>query len=74
MVEKRYGIKENEARAFLRMVKTSPQKLNLISPFEVVLKDTLSSHRFTDFFPLKTNSPAYEQLLSSSTTNFPSLK
>ncbi len=31
MVEKRYGIKENEARAFLRMVKTSPQKLNLVA-------------------------------------------
>ena len=31
MVEKRYGIKENEARAFLRMVKCSPQKLNLVA-------------------------------------------
>ncbi len=31
MVEKRYGIKENEARAFLRMVKGSPQKLNLVA-------------------------------------------
>ncbi|MBQ8660219.1 MAG: 50S ribosomal protein L22 [Alphaproteobacteria bacterium] len=30
MVEKRYGIKDNEARAFLRMVKGSPQKLNLV--------------------------------------------
>ena len=31
MVEKRYGIKDNEARAFLRMVKGSPQKLNLVA-------------------------------------------
>lgn len=31
MVEKRYGIKENEARAFLRMVKGSTQKLNLVA-------------------------------------------
>lgn len=31
MAEKRYGIKENEARAFLRMVKISPQKLNLVA-------------------------------------------
>lgn len=31
MVEKRYGIKENEARAFLRMIKGSPQKLNLVA-------------------------------------------
>ena len=31
MVEKRYGIKENEARAFLRMVKGSAQKLNLVA-------------------------------------------
>ena len=31
MVEKRYGIKENEARAFLRMIKCSPQKLNLVA-------------------------------------------
>ena len=30
MVEKRYGIKDNEARDFLRMVKGSPQKLNLV--------------------------------------------
>lgn len=31
MVEKRYGIKENEARAFLRMIKGSTQKLNLVA-------------------------------------------
>ena len=31
MVEKRYGIKDNEARAFLRMVKGSTQKLNLVA-------------------------------------------
>ena len=31
MVRKRYGINENEARAFLRMVKISPQKLNLVA-------------------------------------------
>ena len=31
MVEKRYGIKDNESRAFLRMVKGSPQKLNLVA-------------------------------------------
>jgi large subunit ribosomal protein L22 len=31
MAEKRYGIKENEARAFLRMVRISPQKLNLVA-------------------------------------------
>ena len=31
MVEKRYGIKDNEARAFLRMIKGSPQKLNLVA-------------------------------------------
>ena len=30
MVEKRYNIKENEARAFLRMVKGSTQKVNLV--------------------------------------------
>ena len=31
MVEKIYGIKETEARAFLRMVKGSTQKLNLVA-------------------------------------------
>ena len=31
MVEKRYGIKDNEARAFLRMIKGSTQKLNLVA-------------------------------------------
>jgi large subunit ribosomal protein L22 len=31
MTEKRYGIKENEARAFLRQIKGSPQKLNLLA-------------------------------------------
>ncbi len=31
MVEKRYGVKENEARAFLRMCRCSPQKLNLVA-------------------------------------------
>lgn len=31
MVEKRYNIKENEARAFLRMVKGSTQKVNLVA-------------------------------------------
>ena len=31
MAEKRYGIKDNEARAFLRMVKGSTQKLNLVA-------------------------------------------
>ena len=31
MVEKRYGIKENEAISFLRMVKGSTQKLNLVA-------------------------------------------
>jgi large subunit ribosomal protein L22 len=31
MTEKRYGIKDNEARAFLRMVRVSPQKLNLVA-------------------------------------------
>ena len=30
MVEKRYNIKRNEARAFLRMVKGSVQKVNLV--------------------------------------------
>jgi len=30
-MEKRYNIKENEARAFLRQVKTSPQKLGLLA-------------------------------------------
>ena len=30
MVEKRYNIKQNEARAFLRMVKGSVQKVNLV--------------------------------------------
>ena len=30
MVEKRYNIKENEARAFLRMIKGSAQKINLV--------------------------------------------
>lgn len=67
MVEKRYGIKENEARAFLKMVKASPQKLNLLAESIRGLSVSKASEQLT--FSKKRVAIEVKKLLLSAVSN-----